>query len=257
MDLSKEYLLRSILKLCQASIAFSAADDLLRTWLEAMTIDSGPQTVNILFFSALLIRSCFSQGLQGLPRLFNREMDGSNRWTVAPDATITSFETSESSLKDPWRIVLNVASSGLNNLQKALGWLRLFASSGVDIPTSIFQQLLGYIDELHAPFSDVIILTESIFKAVWIKSIGRMELHTLVSTLYDRCENLNRTVGKELSNKHLYVPIHILVSHREDLQEMTGLSSFVLLYQLFCFCTAVRDHASKNISLYLERISKG
>ena len=48
MVASNEVLLRYILKLCQASIAFSAADELLRTWLEVMATEPEIQKVSKL-----------------------------------------------------------------------------------------------------------------------------------------------------------------------------------------------------------------
>ena len=114
-------------------------------------------------------------------------MDGSARWTITPDATVTSFETSESSLKDPWRIVVGVASSNDTNLRKATSWVSIFASSGVDIPITVFQRFSELLDTFNSPFKDVITLAESIFKTTWIKSIGRLELHALLSDLHVRC----------------------------------------------------------------------
>lgn len=137
------------------------------------------------------------KALSGLPRLFNREADGSARWTIAPDATITSFEMSESSLKDPWRIVASIASSSNANLRKALGWLCTFASSGVDIPVYIFRQFSDLTHNFHCPFADLIALAESIFKATWMKSVRRQELHALISDLHNRCAGHVIAAGQE------------------------------------------------------------
>lgn len=121
-----------------------------------------------------------------LPRLFNREVEGSARWTAAFDATIASFEHVAGPLLDPWRIVTNVASQDYDGLKKGLKWLGVFASSGVDIPISTFLQVSALLRDFDASFDIYIMLVEAVFISTWIRSLGRLTLQRMISDVHDR-----------------------------------------------------------------------
>ncbi|KAL5490495.1 hypothetical protein ACEPAI_5328 [Sanghuangporus weigelae] len=169
LSLCADKVLRSILKLCQSSVAFSTVDDLFLKWL-------------MLFPSTLPSR----KPLSTLPRLFNRDSEGTARWTTAFDATITSFEHISAPLLDPWRVVIDVAARDYDGLKKGLDWLCIFAASGVDVPVNTFLQLSALTRDLDAPFEDHLKLAEATFMAIWIKALGRQELHQMISDLHDR-----------------------------------------------------------------------
>lgn len=133
-----------------------------------------------------------------MPRLFNRESEGSARWTSAFDATITSFEHVNAPLLDPWRVVTGIASHDYDGLKRGLDWLSIFASSGVDIPVTTFLQMSALARDLNATFEDHLKLAEAAFMAIWIKSLGRQDLQKMISDLHDRNVNFVLTqLGKE------------------------------------------------------------
>lgn len=92
-------------------------------------------------------------------------------------------------LLDPWRVVIDVAAQDRDGLKKGLDWLRIFACSGVDIPINTFLQISALARDLDATFEDHVKLGETAFMAIWIKSLGRQDLHKLISDLHDRYAN--------------------------------------------------------------------
>lgn len=89
-------------------------------------------------------------------------------------------------IMDPWRVVIDVASKGLEGLKQGLRWLCLFASSGVDIPIATFLQLSAMARDFDSSFEDQTMLCEAAFMATWTKSIGRYELQRLLLDLHVR-----------------------------------------------------------------------
>ena len=100
---------------------------------------------------------------------------------------------------DAWRIVINVAAENLTGLKKALKWLNVFASSGVDIPVTTFLQISGLARDLNATFEDYVVLCETVFAAIWIKSFGRQGLQILLT---DFVSKRSEWILEELWQKH-------------------------------------------------------
>ncbi|EJD06034.1 uncharacterized protein FOMMEDRAFT_119510 [Fomitiporia mediterranea MF3/22] len=172
LPLCADKVLRSIMKISQTTIAFSVIDDLFLKWLTVF-----PSTLPSY------------KPLPTLPRLFNRDVEGTARWTSAFDATVTSFEHVNAPLLEPWRVVTDVAARDYDGLKKGLDWLCIFASSGVDIPVNTFLQISALARDLNAPFDDHMKLAEAVFMSIWIKSLGRLDLQRLISDLHDRFVN--------------------------------------------------------------------
>lgn len=118
--------------------------------------------------------------------MFNREQEGSARWSVAHDATVVSFEQVGTTVMDPWRAVINVASENYDGLKKSLCWITLFASSGVDIPVTTFLQLSAMLRDFKASFEDHTALAEAALAATWLKSMGRQDLQRMIADFHDR-----------------------------------------------------------------------
>ncbi|KAH8117558.1 hypothetical protein DFH11DRAFT_1504486 [Phellopilus nigrolimitatus] len=202
ISLWADKVLRFIMKICQSSLAFSVVDDLLLRWLNVV-----PHLLSS------------NKPISTLARLFNRDAEGSVRWTSAFDATITSFEHINDPLVDPWRIVISVASRDYDGLRKGLNWLRLFALSGVDIPVTTFLQISALARDLEASFEDHVLLGEAAFMAIWIKSLGRQDLQKVISDLHDRCgSRILERIRSNSNAKQIYRFVRLT------------LSSFLLLY---------------------------
>ncbi|KAI5122947.1 hypothetical protein M0805_006828 [Coniferiporia weirii] len=194
--------LRYIMKICQSSVVFSVEDDLLLKWLDIMPVIPSSH-----------------KPLYTLPRLLNREAEGSARWTVAFDATVTSFEHVSAPLLDPWRIVNGVASRSYEGFRKSLSWLRMFALSGVDIPTPTFLQVFALARDLGGSFEDHAVLADAVFMSIWVRSLGRQELHKVITDLHDKHASF---VLEQLGNKENVGRMYHFIR--------LTLSSFLLLY---------------------------
>ena len=108
------------------------------------------------------------------------------RWTITHDTTIASFEQVGATFLDPWRAVINVASENYEGLKKSLGWITLFASSGVDIPVNTFLQLSAMLRDFKASFEDHLSLAKAALAATWLKSMGRQDLQRMIADFHDR-----------------------------------------------------------------------
>ncbi|THH07445.1 hypothetical protein EW145_g3377 [Phellinidium pouzarii] len=188
MSLWTDKVLRFIMKISQSSVAFSVGDDLLLMWLEVVPDLSSSH-----------------KPLPTVPRLLNRETEGTARWTTSFDATITSFEHVDTASADPWRIVTGIASRDYEGLRKGLSWLRLFSLSGVDIPVQTFLQVSALVRDMGGSFEDYAVLAEAVFMATYVKSLGKQDLHRMISDLHNRNANyiLGR-IGSDKDNNEVY-----------------------------------------------------
>lgn len=127
-----------------------------------------------------------SKPLPTLPRLFNRENEGSSRWTSSFEPSANGSEFGGAPSIDPWKILINRSSQNRDGLRTGLKWLCVFAYSGVDIPIKTFLQLSALSRDLASSFDEQTMLCEAAFISTWIKSLGRSDLQVMISDLHDR-----------------------------------------------------------------------
>jgi hypothetical protein len=85
---------------------------------------------------------------------------------------------------DPWKILSQIASQTKEGLRAALRWFCIFARSGVEIPVSRFEQMLGLVRQFDSSWEDSKLLIDALFCATWLRSLGRQELQTTVSNIH-------------------------------------------------------------------------
>lgn len=85
---------------------------------------------------------------------------------------------------DPWKILLQVASESAEGLRAGLRWLCIFARSGVEVPISRFEEMLGLVRQFDSSWEDSKLLIDALFCATWLRSLGRQELQTTVSNIH-------------------------------------------------------------------------
>ncbi|KAJ7285806.1 hypothetical protein C8J57DRAFT_1431486 [Mycena rebaudengoi] len=141
-------LLKCIMRLSQSSgVSFSVFDDLLLRWLDHVSA-----------------AGVFSESMPSLYRLFSRESDASQRFSVAADPTLTAEGVGATNF-DPWRVVTDIASESKEGYSRCLQWLCAFAYSGVDVPVPIFQRFSSLGSEFNA---------------------GRNEMENILASLHSR-----------------------------------------------------------------------
>ena len=85
---------------------------------------------------------------------------------------------------DPWKILFQVASESKEGLKTGLRWLCIFTRSGVEIPVSRFEQMLGLAQQSDLSWEDSKLLIDALFCATWLRSLGRQELQAIVSNIH-------------------------------------------------------------------------
>lgn len=103
---------------------------------------------------------------RSLPRLFNHEADLSRRTSTTND---NYFALPESVHIDPWKVFLDVASQGIDGLERSILWLRVMAYSAVEIPAQMLKQLFTMAQDFRAPFTTTVSLLESTMTSMWLK----------------------------------------------------------------------------------------
>ncbi|KZO98231.1 hypothetical protein CALVIDRAFT_36906 [Calocera viscosa TUFC12733] len=163
--------LRAFLKLCQASVVFTAFDELFMFWLDEIS-NHGTD-------SPMVVRT--------LPRIFQTEPETARRSTMALDSALDQ-ELSLSDLIDPWRSVTSIASEGIEGVARSLRWVLVLAQSGVNIPEMTFRQIAGFARDFQAPLDVQLNLVHAIFASIWVRSLGRQDLAALIEILLERNE---------------------------------------------------------------------
>ncbi|KAF8590616.1 hypothetical protein K439DRAFT_1382139 [Ramaria rubella] len=151
-----EDMLRSMIKIMQANVAFSSFEQILVRWFDLITPPLVQTPVQLLIFKSL-------------PRLFNHESDSSRRASTMHDVSHTfpdSFHV------DPWKIFINIAAESVHGLERSLLWLRAMVYSAVDVPTQTLNQLFGIAHNFHAPFAFTVSLLESTMTSMWLRTFG-------------------------------------------------------------------------------------
>ncbi|KAF7338262.1 hypothetical protein MVEN_02051500 [Mycena venus] len=161
-------LLKFIIRLSQASgVAFSVFDVLFLRWLEHIS------TMDVFF-----------EPMPSLYRLFPRETDPSQRFSTAPDSTVTAEGVGAP--LDPWRVVMDIGSQSQDGFSRSLQWLCTFARSGVDIPLSIFERFSSLATDFHSSLSDSMLLVESLLASNWLKPSSRHQVQNIIASLHSR-----------------------------------------------------------------------
>ncbi|RDB21389.1 hypothetical protein Hypma_011626 [Hypsizygus marmoreus] len=158
--------LRWITRLSQVSVAFTIFDELLLLWLESVSI-----------------HKLYEEPMSSLFRLFPRETEASNRYSVGLDQV---FIPENLTTIDPWRVVMRIATESSEGLSRSLQWLCLFTRSGVEVPLAIFKVFFSQVAIYDSSVSDSLILAKSVLSSTWLKSVGRQELQAMFSELHAR-----------------------------------------------------------------------
>ncbi|KAH7103835.1 hypothetical protein BKA62DRAFT_694808 [Auriculariales sp. MPI-PUGE-AT-0066] len=151
--------LKLITRFRDANILFSAFDDIMLRWLDAIT------PLCMSHKGAIVFRS-----LKGICHP-GPESSSAVEKSADPKAHVVSI--------DLWRVVDEYAEKGGDDLLQGLQWMRVMAQSGVDIPTLTFKRLAG-------PLAQAMTLVEAIVAVVWLKPSDRHDLHRLLEQMHDR-----------------------------------------------------------------------
>ena len=120
-----------------------------------------------------------------LIRLFNKDAEAAGRGSVTlENSTFTSMDIGGLAAIDPWKILFQVASGSKEGLRAGLRWFCIFARSGVEIPVSRYEQMLELIQQSGSSREDFTLLIDALFCATWLRSLGRQELQTTVSSIH-------------------------------------------------------------------------
>ncbi|KAI9446343.1 hypothetical protein H4582DRAFT_1905062 [Lactarius indigo] len=171
--------LRHITRLCQAFVVFTTFDDLFLLWLES--------TSNLPLDKPIV----------PLQRLLNRESNMNHRSNSAIDFTASLADASNITAINPWGVVLNLASTDREGLGRCLQWLSVFALSAVDIPEAVFQRFKTLTDRFEFSVAEMYPLVHATFLCVWMKSLGRQELYSTISSVHLRLSSdVSRSLGE-------------------------------------------------------------
>lgn len=119
-----------------------------------------------------------------LIRLFNKDAEATGRGSVTlENSVLVAVDIGRLATVDPWKILFQVASESKEGLETGLRWFCIFARSGVEIPVSRFQQMLGLV-RFELSWEDSKLLIDALFCATWLRSLGRQELQTIVSNIH-------------------------------------------------------------------------
>lgn len=120
-----------------------------------------------------------------LIRLFNKDAEASGRGSVTlENSALTSVDGGGLTAIDPWEILFRVASGSKEGLRASLRWSCIFARSGVEVPISRFEEMLGLVQQFDSSLEDSKLLIDALFCATWLRSLGRQELQTIVSKIH-------------------------------------------------------------------------
>ena len=127
------------------------------------------------------------QPVSTLTRLLGRDAGGGSRGSTVRTTTVLSVADSTiPSATDPWSIIMRAALSGRHSFQQALQWLAMMSNSGVDIPVAIFQQFATLSARFDLNVVETLPLVSAAFCSIWLRSLGRQDLHTVIGALHLR-----------------------------------------------------------------------
>jgi hypothetical protein len=81
---------------------------------------------------------------------------------------------------------MKVASADGHGLQQALRWLCILSRSGVEVPMTTFMEFSSLTQRANSSWEDSCLLVEALFCATWLRSLGRQELQSIISSLQSR-----------------------------------------------------------------------
>lgn len=107
---------------------------------------------------------------------------------------------------DPWRVIVDAASEDTAGLERCLQWVLILARSGVDIPDTTLMQLAAFARDFGASFITHALLVEVLLFSVWLKSYGRSQLLSLISSIYLRQSDwIKKGLGQKNGLEVMYV----------------------------------------------------
>ena len=121
--------------------------------------------------------------LPSLLRLFPEEK---SRFSATFDSALPNVEVKGLAVSDPWLLILGWASKSREGLSRSLHCLCVFARSGVDIPISTFTEFSSLTTKLGVSLTDSLLLVGAAFSSTYLKSMGRQDLQTVLSSLHFR-----------------------------------------------------------------------
>lgn len=121
--------------------------------------------------------------MPSLYRLFPREIDVSQRYSVAD---LASPPIDDSSVFDPWRLLVRVASESKEGLRRSLPWLCIFACGGIDVPVATYLRFSSLVSDQNLSLLESLLLVKAVMSSTWLKSMGRQELQVIFADLHTR-----------------------------------------------------------------------
>ena len=138
------------------------------------------------------------QPIVPLQRLLNRESNLIQRTNSALSFTASFPDAPDITAIDPWGAVLTLASTDRQGLGRCLQWLSIFALSAVDIPEGVFKRFKTLTDRFEFSVAEIYPLVHAALLCIWMKSLGRQELYSTISSLHLR---LSSDVSKSLGER--------------------------------------------------------
>ncbi|KAI8998560.1 hypothetical protein BD414DRAFT_519687 [Trametes punicea] len=164
-----EKVLHSILKLNQASVVFTAFDDLFKKWLARASSLNLDQQIP----------------LASVPRLFNKEIDPSNqRFSTLVDPRLSMTDNSSLLSVNPMRVVIETATRNKQGFDSTLHWLCLFVRSGVEISVPTFMQLVALGKKFGVSLEENSLVIKAVLWSCWLRSMGRQDMQSVVAAVH-------------------------------------------------------------------------
>ncbi|KAF5315600.1 hypothetical protein D9611_004713 [Ephemerocybe angulata] len=159
----------AVVKITQASVTFTCSEDLMLRWLTLVSELGIP-----------------SKPIAGLNRLFPRDSDFSNNRLSSVDSDLPKPNDNEATAAktDPFSTLTQVAQQSSGSLTQALDWLGMIARSGIDIPINVFNQFTTLVTGPNAILGQAHSLVHIITLCLWLRSIGRQFLQTLLGRIH-------------------------------------------------------------------------
>lgn len=125
-----------------------------------------------------------SQSSSSLPKLFNKEVEASQRYSTMVDPRMTMQDLSSLGDINPLRDLLDTAKADRDGFSKGLHWLCLFVSSGVEPPISLFREYATLARQFQADIETCLMLVRATLWSCWLRSVGRQELQAVIATVH-------------------------------------------------------------------------
>jgi hypothetical protein len=110
----------------------------------------------------------------------------SHQLSSAVEIATSFIDGSRITAINPWGVVFKMASGNREDLSRCLQCLSIFASSAVDIPESMFQHVESLTDQFKFSITEMYPLIHAAFLCGWTRSLGRQELHGMISSVHLR-----------------------------------------------------------------------